>query len=96
MITGGGNGDISVTITFADGSIATIAGEAQIARGIRPKCQATLLLDTNPLVREIVEQDLLVMGRAALPYLAEQHAKASPELKKAIERIRKLILSSDR
>jgi hypothetical protein len=96
MITGGGNGDISVAITFADGSIASIQGESKIARGIRPRCQATLLLDVNPLVREIVEQDLQVMGRAALPYLADQHAKASPELKKAIERVRKQILASDR
>jgi hypothetical protein len=95
-IIGGGNGTINAAITFGDGSISSIQGEAQIVRGIRPKCQATLLLDANPLVREIVEQDLLVMGGAALPYLAEQHAKASPELKKAIERIRKQILASDR
>jgi hypothetical protein len=96
MVTKGGNGEISVAITFADGSISAIEGESRLAPGIRPKCQATLLLDANPLVREIVEQDLLVMGRTALPYLAEQHAKASPELKKAIERIRKLILANDR
>src|SRR5207244_471927 len=93
-ITGGGNGDINVAITFADGSIATIKGESQIVRGIRPKCQATLLLDANPLVREIIEQDLIVMGRAALPYLAEQHAKASPELRMAIARIRKQIIAT--
>ncbi len=95
-ITAGGNGEISATLSFKDGMLAGIQDQSRITRGLRPRCQATLLLDANPLVREIVEQDLLVMGRPALPYLAEQHTKASPELRKAIERVRQRILTDDR
>lgn len=93
VVTQGGNGELSVTLTFKDGELKGHEEAAEIKRGVRPRCQATLLLDANPLVREIVEQDLLVIGRPALAYLAEQHAKASPELRKEIERVRQRILA---
>jgi hypothetical protein len=56
-------------------------------RGIRPRCQATLLLHADPLVRAIAEQDLLVLGRYARGYLLEQRANASEELRREIDRI---------
>jgi hypothetical protein len=96
VVAQGGNGELRVSLTVKDGEVKEIKQEAEIKRGIRPKCQATLLLDVNPLVREIAEQDLLVMGRTALPYLAEQHARASPLLRQAIERVRQRILAENR
>jgi len=58
-----------------------------VVRGIRPRCQATLLLHPDRLVREIAEQDLLVLGRLAREYLLEQRAKAGPQLRREIDRI---------
>jgi hypothetical protein len=40
----------------------------------------------------MAEQDLLVMGRAAKPYLDEQRAIASPELRDEIDRVWQQIL----
>ena len=56
----------------------------------------TRLLDPDPLIREICEQDLLVMGRAAQGYLMEQRATASPELRRAIDRVWQKILDEGR
>jgi hypothetical protein len=61
--------------------------ENKVKQGIRPRCQATLLLHPEPLVREIAEQDLLVMGRLAQGYVMEQRAKASDELRREIDRV---------
>jgi hypothetical protein len=84
----GGNGDISVTLSFdEDGNLARVAEEVKIRPGPRPICQATKLLDADPIVRRMAEQDLLIMGTTAKDYLAEQRAKASPELQKAIDRL---------
>ena len=60
--------------------------------GVRPICQATKLLDADPLVRRMAEQDILVMGQSAKEYLDEQRANAKPELKAAIDRIWKRIV----
>ena len=70
--------------------------ENKVVRGMRPRCQATRLLDPDPLIREICEQDLLVMGRAAQGYLMEQRATASPELRRAIDRVWQKILDEGR
>lgn len=67
-----------------------------IQPGIRPVCQCTLLLDKNPIVRKIAERDLLVMGKDAFPYMREQMAIASPELKIEIERVWKRIERGER
>ena len=69
---------------------------SKLKPGPRPICHATKLLDPDPVVRAIVEQDLLIMGRAAKPYLDEQRAKASPELQQAIDRIWQRILNEGR
>jgi hypothetical protein len=68
----------------------------QIKTGIRPICQATKLLDPDPLVRRMAEQDLRVIGRKAKGYLDAQRAKARPELQKAIDRIWQRIVAEDR
>ena len=64
--------------------------------GIRPICQATKLLDRDPIVRRMAEQDVLVMGRAAKPYLDQVRATARPKLQQAIDRIWQRILDEGR
>jgi hypothetical protein len=88
MVTQGGNGDIKVTMVFdAEGKLAKVEQRAEIRPGPRPICQATKLLDADPIVRKMAEQDLLIMGVAARDYLTEQRAKAGPELRQAIDRL---------
>jgi hypothetical protein len=84
---GGNKGEVKATLTFKDGKLATAETKANLTPGIRPICQATKLLDPDPIVRGMAEQSIRVMGSAAKPYLDEQRAKASPELKAAIDRI---------
>jgi hypothetical protein len=93
----GGNGDITSTLVLDEsGKITNIDGKSTLKPGPRPICQATKLLDPDPLVRRICEQDLLIMGTAAKPYLDEQRAKASPELRAAIDRIWQRILDAEK
>jgi hypothetical protein len=93
----GGNGEINATVEVAaNGMLTKFDGTSSLKPGPRPICHATKLLDPDPLVRRIVEQDLLIMGVAAKPYLEEQRAKAAPELQQAIDRIWQRILDADR
>ena len=89
----GNKGDFKAVIRFerADKFSAVTKEENRVVRGMRPRCQATLLLHPDPLVREIAEQDLLVLGRLAGEYLLEQRAKANPDLRRQIDRIWKQI-----
>jgi hypothetical protein len=88
IVTQGGKGEIRATLRFtAEGRLSEVEETNTVKPGIRPRCQATKLLDPDPIVRQMAEQDILVMGRAAKPYLDEQRAKVSPELKHAIDRI---------
>lgn len=97
VIMGGGNGQISGRLIFnMAGKLTEVSEDSKITPGPRPICHATKLLDADPLVRRIVEQDLLIMGRAAKPYLDEQRAKATPELRKAIDALWKRIEELDR
>jgi len=97
MATSGGNGDVTVTMEFDEnGKLTTVEQGGKLKPGPRPICQATKLLDPDPIVRKMAEQDLLCMGRAARGYLDEQRAKASPELQKAIDRIWQRIVEDDR
>jgi hypothetical protein len=84
---GGNKGEVKATLTFKDGKLATAETKANLTAGIRPICQATKLLDPDPIVRAMAEQSIRVMGSAAKPYLDEQRAKATPELKAAINRM---------
>lgn len=84
----GNQGTFTATLRFTrDGDLASLSEENKVIRGMRPRCQATLLLHPEKLVREIAEQDLLVMGSMAKGYLMDQRAKASPELRRAIDRV---------
>ncbi len=97
VVMRGGNGTIAADLTFSDaGKLTAVAQEVKLRPGPRPICQATKLLDKDPIVRAMAQQDLLVMGRHARPYLDEQRAKAAPELRQAIDRIWQRIVAQDR
>jgi hypothetical protein len=85
----GNMGSFKAVIRFdrVDRFSAVTQEENKVIRGIRPRCQATLLLHDDPLVRAIAEQDLLVLGQSAREYLQEQRANARPALRQAIDRI---------
>jgi hypothetical protein len=94
VVTQGGKGELTATLTFDDkGKLAKVVEENAIKPGVRPICQATKLLDADPLVRRIAEQDILVMGRACKSYLDGQRAAASPELRREIDRVWKRIIN---
>jgi hypothetical protein len=93
-VTAGGNGALSAELDFdANGDLTDVEWTGGVKPGVRPICQATKLLDADPLVRRMAEQGLLVMGRSAKGYLNEQRAKANPELKGAIDRLWKRIVA---
>lgn len=87
IVTQGGNGELNATLTFQDGQLAKAAETAKIRPGPRPICQATKLLDPDPIVRRMAEQDLLIMGRSARDYVLDQRSRATPELRDAIDRL---------
>jgi hypothetical protein len=92
----GGNGQITVAMTFTEeGKLDAVDQESKLRPGPRPICQATKLLDADPVVRRMAEQDLLFMGSAAADYLAEQRARARPELQRAIDRLWRRILADE-
>lgn len=85
---GGNRGEIMATLHFTPaGELTSVKEERNVQEGVRPICQATRLLDPDPIVRKMAVQDLLVMGRAATPYLRERRKIASPELVQAIDAI---------
>jgi len=97
MAMAGGNGEIIVTLAFdAAGKLAHVSQTASLKPGPRPICQVTKLLDADPIVRRMAEQDLRVLGRAAQEYLAAQRAKASPELQQAIDKLWQHIVDEER
>lgn len=88
IVMAGGNGDLVAMLDFdKDGKIAKVVEKAAIRPGPRPICQATKLLDADPIVRRIAEQDLLIMGLSARDYLMEQREHATPELRDAIDQL---------
>jgi hypothetical protein len=94
IATKGGVGDITATLEFdADGRLTNADATENIKPGVRPICQATKLLDKDPIVRRMAEQGILVMGGAAGSYLTEQRKLASPALQKEIDRVWERILS---
>jgi hypothetical protein len=93
---GGNKGEVKATLTFKDGKLTAADTKAKLSPGIRPICQATKLLDPDPIVRGMAEQSIRVMGSAAKPYLDEQRAKASPELRAAIDRVWEKIVAEKR
>jgi hypothetical protein len=88
VVMAGGNGELVAELDYGpDGKIAKVRETAKIRPGPRPICQATKLLDTDPIVRRIAEQDLLIMGLSARDYLMEQRVLATPELRDSIDRV---------
>jgi hypothetical protein len=85
---GGNQGRIEVALTFdREGKLQKAVEKADLKQGIRPICQATKLLDPDPLVRRMAQRDILVMGPIARDYLLDQRAQASGELQDAIDSI---------
>jgi hypothetical protein len=82
----GDSGEVKATITFKDGKLGDVTTKKNLKAGMRPRCQATKLLDPDPIVRGMAEDAIRFMGRSARPYLDEQRAKASAELREAIDR----------
>jgi len=93
---GGNSGSITVTFVFNDTNLTQVQEEVKLQPGLRPICQATKLLDPDPIVRKMAEQDLLVMGPAAYEYMMEQREKAGPELRAAIDRMWERMLERER
>lgn len=88
VVMKGGNGKMTLVVKFnPEGNYIGVSTSQLLERGPRPRCQATKLLDPDPIVRHMAEEALLSMGRQAREYLLEQRAKASPELQKAIDAI---------
>jgi hypothetical protein len=93
----GNKGTFKAVVRFEMDQFSAVAKEEnKILRGIRPKCQATLLLHSDPLVREIAEQDLLVLGSSATSYLMQQREKANGALRLEIDRVIRRIAAEGR
>jgi hypothetical protein len=96
-VIAGGQGYVDILITLGNaGSFVNACEKSALQPGVRPICQATKLLDHDPIVRRMAEQDVLVMGRAAKPYLDQVRATARPKLQRAIDRIWQRILDEGR
>src|SRR5438132_1542 len=61
----GDKGDIKATLTFKDGVLTTAETKVSLTPGMRPRCQATKLLDPDPIVRGMAEDSIRMMGTTA-------------------------------
>jgi hypothetical protein len=96
VVARGGKGEINASLSFTGtGKLTKVDETSTVQAGVRPICQATKLLDPDPIVRRMAETDILVMGRAVRSYLDEQRAKAPPELQRAIDRIWQRIVDEE-
>jgi len=96
-VIAGGEGNIDMLMNLGSaGSFVNVYEKSALRPGVRPICQATKLLDRDPIVRRMAEQDILVMGRPAKPYLDQVRAKAHPKLQQAIDRMWQRILDEGR
>lgn len=96
--TGGNSGTIfaRMLIDKNTGAVRDFSYEAKLQAGMRPICQSTKLLDPDPLVRKMAEQDILMMGSSAKEYLDYQRSRVSPELQQAIDKIWERIVREGR
>jgi hypothetical protein len=94
--SGGNQGSLDSRLVFDGGKLVSAENQRNLQEGMRPICQSTKLLDPDPIVRRMAEQDILLMGRSCKFYLAEQRAKATPELQAAIDAIWKRIQAGKR
>jgi len=95
---GGNSGSVVAGLTFDEktGKLTGVKETRTVKAGMRPICQSTKLLDPDPLVRRMAEQDLLIMGKDCFWYLDMMREKSSPELQKAIDDIKVRILKGER
>lgn len=92
IVARGGNGEISVNVGLdVKGKPVSIGQQTKVIAGPRPRCQATKLLDADPIVRYMAETELRFMGQPARTYLLEQRAKANSQLRREIDRMLKEI-----
>lgn len=84
-----GNGALTVTLQVNDaGKVGKVDVVNKVRPGPRPICQATKLLDADPVVRAMAAEQLLLMGASCTDYLAQRRAEAaSAELRQAIDAI---------
>lgn len=87
MVTKGGNGEIQAKMVFSGAGTVALSMSATLRPGPRPRCQATKLLDNDPIVRHMARTEILFMGIAARDYLREQRDQATGELRQAIDNI---------
>jgi hypothetical protein len=85
LVIQGGKGEVGATLVFEEGKLTKVTESGKVIPGPRPICQATKLLDRDPIVRKMAEQDLLFMGLAARDYIMEQRRRADPDLRAAID-----------
>ena len=90
-------GHIQATLTFNnDGKLITVSEDRQVYAGARPICHATKLLDSDPVVRGMAVQGLVVMGRASKDYLDIHRATADAKLRQAIDAVWARIIAEGR
>ena len=92
----GNRGSVTVSLSFLQGKLENVTPGGKVLPGIRPRCQATRLLHADPVIRDIMRRDLIVMGSSAREYLAERWEKAGPKLRKEIEGVWKQIVAEGR
>jgi hypothetical protein len=94
---GGNSGEVTSTLSIdSSGKLISANDKSTLKAGMRPICQSTKLLDPDPLVRRMAEQDLLIMGQDCFWYLDMMRAESSPELQNAIDAIKVRILKDER
>ena len=98
VIPQGGNfGTLGVSMTFdTKGALSSVMVEENLQQGMRPICQSTKLLDPDPIVRKMAEQDILIMGSSAKEYLDWQRTQVTPELRQAIDKVWQKIVKEGR
>jgi hypothetical protein len=98
VIPQGGNfGTLGVSMTFdTQGALSSVIVEENLQQGMRPICQSTKLLDPDPIVRKMAEQDILIMGSSAKEYLDWQRTQVTPELRQAIDKVWQKIVKEGR
>jgi hypothetical protein len=97
IVQRGGRGHVQATLTFdAKRKLLGIEQEKKLVGGMRPICQSTKLMDSDPIVRGMARQSLRTMGLMAREYLADQRKRVSPELQRAIDNIWQQILQDQR
>lgn len=84
---GGNTGALTATLFFntPPRRLCEIRLQSTLHPGLRPVGQAKKLLNPDPVIRKIAEQDLLLMGPQTYDYLAGEWLHATPELQQAIE-----------